>query len=112
MTEEEFWAIWKASEPEYKPLLFRLYYNDQGYPIAYSHEDLPGQYIDIDPETFRIQPKGARVIDGQLMIFDINKQTRKLVPGAEGTGCDSRDVCVILKNKPNTKWSLRTYESY
>ena len=55
MTPEEFWSI-LHDIPEPKPIFWRLYYNDAGEPVCYSMEDQPGNYIDIDPETFALAP--------------------------------------------------------
>lgn len=110
MTPEEFWSIWQASEPDYKPVLFRLYYDNQGNLIDYSHDDRPGNYIDVDPEFFRLQPRNVKVVDNTLTIIDTTNQTKKLSPNIFGISCDVRDVCVIISKEPNTKWSLKTYE--
>lgn len=109
MNEQEFWAI-MSNIPEPKPVLFRLYYDKLGYPIEYSQEERSGNYIDIDPETFRLQPRGARVINGQLTIVDLAKKTRKLCPNEHGTSCSPKDICVIINQEPSIKWSIKTYE--
>lgn len=110
MTPEEFWDIWHQSEPDYRPTQYRLYYNDLGWPIEYTNDAKPGNYINVTPEIFVTQPRGARVVNNQLVIVDLAKQTRKLIPNNTGTSCDSRNVCVIIEQEPCTKWSLKTYD--
>ena len=109
MNEQEFWSI-LHDVPEVKPVLFRLYYDEKGYPIEYRQEERPGNYIDLDPETFRLQPRGARVVNGQLTTVDLASKTRKLQPNEHGTSCSPQDVCVIINKEPSIKWSLKTYE--
>ena len=96
------------------PVLFRLYFDDQGQPIEYSQQDKPGNYIDITPELFRDQPQNVRVIDGRLHFFEPRKMTKKLVPGpGPGTHCHPRDICVIVQPaQPCVIWSLKSYEPH
>jgi hypothetical protein len=110
MTEEEFWAILQAPV-EIKPVFYRLYYNDDGTPICYSMEDLPGNYIDIEVETYHQTPSNVRVVDGKLKEIKIARLIKKLVPGNCGIACDPRDICVVTDSHLNTKWSIKTYET-
>jgi hypothetical protein len=112
MTEEEFWAILYDVPPIMAPI-YRLYYNDQGEPLFYSMEDRPGNYIDIDQETFARSPSHVRVKDGKLIHVSLKNIVKKLVPGNVGTACDPRDVCVVVEESigPNTKWSLKNNET-
>jgi len=110
-TTENFWAAF-AQTPEIKPLkiFYRLYYDDHGNPLFYSMEDLPGNYIEIDAETYAESPSRVRVINGQL-VKNIAPASTKLVPSEQGVTCDPRDICVIVnESAPHTKWSLNTYE--
>lgn len=97
--------------PEPKEISYRLYYNEQGYPICWTMEDLPGNYIEIDIETYRSGSPHVRVINGRVHQLASAKTTSKLVPGDIGQSCDPRDVCVVVDaSQENTKWSLKTYE--
>lgn len=110
MTPEEFWAI-LHDVPEVAPVFYRLYYNEHGEPLFYSMEDLPGNYIEIDQETFAHSPSNVRVVDGQLKKITTTT-IRKLVPGAIGTCCDLRDICVVVSTEqPHQQWSIKRYES-
>ena len=110
MTPEEFWAILHAPV-EVKPIFYRLYYNDDGTPICYSMEDLPGNYIEINVETYRRRSSNVRVVDGLLKEIKLAGVAKKLVPSDHGTLCDPRDICVVTASQPNTKWSIKTYET-
>lgn len=111
MTAEEFWAILQ-NPVETRPIFYRLYYNNDGTPICYTMEDLPGNYIEIDVETYHRTPANVRVIDGKLKEINLANLVKKLVPGADGISCDPRDICVVTSDtQPNIKWSIKTYES-
>jgi hypothetical protein len=107
MTPEEFWAILHAEVVEY-PIFYRLYYNDLGHPTCYTMEDLPGNYIDIDKDTFARSPSNVRVRNGKLVDISHNT-TSKLVPSEFGTPCDANDVTIVDANSTTT-WGKKTYE--
>ena len=104
MTEKEFWA---ALAPPLAPPapFYRLYYDDHGYPLFYSMEDKPGNYIEIDQATWN-NPGNIRVVNGTLLKIK-TAIVHKLVPGNVGYHCHPLDVSVVVdKSHPNTKWSL------
>lgn len=110
ITSQEFWDI-LANMPLPKLLSWRLYYDEQGAPVCYSMEELPGNYIEIDAETYARSPRNVRVIDGQLHYIH-TVTGHKLVPGPAGVACDPRDVAVIVDDtQPHQRWSRRHYES-
>ena len=104
MTEQEFLEFWNNyTWTDVKPVHFRLYHDDAGLPLFYSHEDLVGKYIDVTPEQFALQDRAVKVIDGKLVRERTAKMT-KLVPAESGTLCHSQDVCVIVANQPGQYW--------
>ena len=109
MTPEEFWDI-LHNMPDPKPVFYRLYYNKDGSPIQYSHEDLPGTYIDIDPTLFGSMH--VRVKDGKL-IQTANKTTiKKLIYSNTGTACHSNNVAIVVTESfSHQRWKLKTYET-
>lgn len=117
-TTDNFWAAFAAWEPEPpKPVFYRLYYTDSGNLLFYSMEDLPGNYIEIDQETFARGSLHVRVQDGKIIALP-RRQITKLVPVAadvDGVACDPQNVAVVVDaTQPlvsYTKWSLKTYET-
>jgi len=71
MTPEEFWAALAPTTSLPVPI-YRLYYDDQGLPLFYSMQEDPGNYIEIDHETYANPPTHVRVVDGKLKVL-INK---------------------------------------
>jgi hypothetical protein len=107
MTEQEFLEFWHNHKwTDAKPVHYRLYYDDAGLPLFYSHEALPGKYIDVTPEQFALQDTMVRVIDERLVRLRTTKMT-KLVPGDSGTLCHSQDVCVVVTNQPGQYWKKK-----
>jgi hypothetical protein len=96
--------------PEPKPVFYRLYHDNQGHPLFYSMDDLPGNYIEITQEQYAQNASNVRVRDGKLVPVTWTT-SQKIVPGETGVACDPRDVAVIVAHEPSTKWSKRTYET-
>ena len=92
--------------PEPKPVGFRLYHDDQGLPLVYTMEDLPGSYIEIDQATYIRGSHHVRVDSGRLIVLQPSVQVSKLQPDPlTGTPCDPRDICVVVSaEQPHTKW--------
>lgn len=112
-TTQNLLDVFANLEPWSLPVpLFRLYYNNQGHPIEYTQEDKPGNYIDVDPVTFRDGSMNVRVINGVLIPIQPVKKVKKLRPSSSGVCCDIRDVCVVVDSaQVHTKWSLTTNET-
>lgn len=108
MTPEEFFGALEHM-PVPVPVTYRLYHDDQGCPLFYSMEDLPGTYIDIDQETFAKNSTRVRVRNGKLVEVTW-KTTQKIVPSNSGTMCHEQDVAIVVKQN-GTYWSKQTYET-
>ena len=106
MTPEEFWDI-LHNMPEPRPVFYRLYYNNAGEPVCYSMEDQPGNYIDIDAETFGLAPLNVRVVNRMLKYIP-TRTSQKIVPGTAGTLCHPQSVAVVVTQN-GTPWSKQTY---
>lgn len=90
-------------------VFFRLYHDQQGRPLFYSMQDVPGTYIEISQEDYNRSSGHVRVRDGRIVA--VTWQTaQKLTPGDTGTCCDTRDVAVVT-SMPGTYWSKQSYES-
>lgn len=111
MTPEEFWATLHAmTEPQ--PVFYRLYYKEDGTPICYTMEDLPGKYIDVDQAAYTLADYSVRVVDEKLIKIVPKRTVQKLSPHTQGTACDPRDVCVIIREgHPHIKWSMSKHET-
>jgi hypothetical protein len=104
MNEQEFLEFWNNYKwTDTKPVYYRLYYSDSGEPLFYSHEDLPGKYIDVTPEQFALQDRSVKVIEGKLVRQRTARMT-KIVPAAQGTLCHPTDVSVIVADQPGQYW--------
>lgn len=106
MNEQEFWAA-LAPPPAPPEPVYRLYYDELGDPLFYSMENLPGNYIDMDQDSYFNTPSNIKVINGKLVILKTSVAC-KLKPGETGIACDPQDVCVVVSEAhPHTKWSLK-----
>ena len=101
-------ALAEFKWPDPEPVFYRLYYRDDGTPICYSMEDMPGNYIELDAGTFARRPFNVRVIDGKLKEFQPRVVVTKLRPNAvNGTPCSPVDVAIVVdQTRPHTKWNL------
>lgn len=111
-TEENFWKAWAEPVPTPAAIFFRLYYDDNGRPLCYSMEHQPGNYIDIDAETYRLSSHRVQVVDGKLVHIMPKKTVTKLVPGTVGTPCLPNNISIVVDaQQPHKKWSLKSHES-
>ena len=111
-TTENFfkaWAEWDRQEPN--PVFFRLYYDEQGSPVVYSMENLPGTYIEVDQATYTKNSYQVQVINNKLIHIDHSQVYNKLQPGDSGTPCHPQDVAIVVHTDPNIKWKKVTYEN-
>ena len=111
MNEQEFLNFWKTIEwPEEKTVYYRLYYDDSGQALFYSHEDQPGKYIDITPEQFALGNMQVRVVDG-VLTPRTKPAPPKLVPSKTGTPCHLNDVAVVVSaEEEHQRWKLKIHE--
>ena len=110
---DDFWAeVARLTQPQTKvEIFYRLYYDDEGHPLFYSMEDLPGNYIEIDQATYAVSSSDVRVIDGKLQKINKIKSISKLRPSDQGTPCDPRDICIVVStDQPHVLWK-KTNES-
>ena len=106
-TTQNFWTVLQQFQwPEPVSVTYRLYHDDQGHPLFYSMEQLPGTYIEIDQATYVHACHQVRVKDGKLVKLMPKVQVSKLARDSDhGVPCDHRDVCVVInQNRPHQKW--------
>ena len=107
MTEQEFLEFWHNYKwTDATPVVYRLYYDDAGLPLFYSHEDLPGKYVDVTPEQFALQDQSVKVVDGKLVQQRTARMT-KLVPAKSGTLCHIQDVTVVVDDQLGQYWKKK-----
>ena len=110
-TTENFWRAWAEPWPEPAPVFYRLYYDAQGLPVCYTMEDLPGQYIEVDRDTYVQGSLNVRIINGQFKQLQQSMIVDKLQPSNTGTPCDPRDVCVVVSQQnPCIFWNSKHNE--
>jgi hypothetical protein len=111
VNEQEFLDFWKSFEwPESSPIYYRLYHDDSGRALFYSHQDQPGKYIDVTPEQFAQQDLQVRVINGELKPR-AKPMPPKLVPSDRGTACHPNDVAVVVSTQEtHQRWKLKQHE--
>lgn len=105
---QEFWRTYQWPEPN--PVLFRLYHDDAGRPLAYSQEHRDGQYIDVTPEEFVRADFRVRVEQGKIIPAD-PPAPPKLTRSDQGVRCHPLDITVIRDQEPYQTWSMETNES-
>jgi hypothetical protein len=111
-TTENFWRALAEPAPDPAPIFFRLYYNNRGDPVSYSMEHLPGNYIEIDAETYHRSSFNVRVVNGKLVPVVYKRPTSKLTPSTTGTPCSVENVSIVVpEDQPHIKWSLKSNES-
>jgi len=107
MTDQEFLDFWKTIEwPESHPVFYRLYHDNNGLPLCYSQEDLPGEYIDITPEQFALHDMSAHVVNGKFVRRRLIPIT-KLVFADSGTLCCIKDVTIVVNDQPGRYWKKK-----
>jgi hypothetical protein len=111
VNEQEFLDFWNSIEwPQEKTIYYRLYHDDSGRALFYSHEDQLGKYIDITPEQFALGDMQVRVIDGVLKPRP-KPIPPKLVPSDQGTPCHPNDVAVVVDpGELHQRWKLEQHE--
>lgn len=102
------------SQPEQR-LEFRLYYNpEDGTPLHYSMEDLPGTFIVIDAQTFNELRFDIIIRDGKVIRTSV-PQSWKLTPTETGDyACHADDITIVVGNDFENKkyWKAKiTYEA-
>jgi hypothetical protein len=93
-----------------KPFEFRLYYRDDGSIITYSCEELEGNYIVIDAETFAIGRQDIKVVDGKIEVIVPTFIVNKLVEANDGVACAAEDISIPVSNDhegESTKWTMK-----
>lgn len=102
---DEYTITWEA--PVIKAPEFRLYYDDKGYVVCYTCEQLEGNYILIDSLTFAEARPDIRVVDGRIVRAGTGSVISRLYPSAIGTMCEAEDISIVTETS-GQYWKLET----
>lgn len=93
--------------PEPAAVSFRLYHTTDGAPLFYTMEDLPGNYVEVDAETYARSPMNVQVENQKLIYVKSQPVVQKLRPATTGTACAVTDVCVVVDpSSEHIKWRV------
>jgi hypothetical protein len=70
-------------------------------------EDLPGNYIEIDAETFQRGPLNVLVRNNRIVYLD-GTLPEKIVPSDAGVMCHHNDVSIVVQTN-GTNWQKKVY---
>ena len=96
-----------------KPLIFKLYYDENGKPLYYTCEDLEGPYIVIDAQIYAEGRYDIRVIDGKIINTSEFIYTQKLIPSSTGYNCAKENVNIVVSEEytgDTITWDVKNYE--
>lgn len=104
---KNFLDFWEQFEWPTEPVLhYRLYYDDDGVPITYSRNEMPGKYIDVSVDDFVRADHRVRVCDGKI-VYPSTQLISKLKPNSVGTPCHPHDITIIVSpEQPHLNWKL------
>ena len=107
--EQHSTVVWQAPVLE-KPV-FKLYYDDRGYVIAYTCGLIEDQnYIVIDAQTYAESRPDVRVVNGRLVKENKGAVIAKLFPSTNGVRCEREDISVITTEDDGQYWELKVKE--
>ena len=104
-----FWKAVESMPPSVvnKKIEYRLYYDELGEPICYSQEELAGEYIIVDKETYDNGRYDIHVHNHKIISI-VKYTVQKLIPvnTSKGTECLQDDVSIIGEGQ---YWALKKY---
>jgi len=104
----------KTIEPKLPvPTEFRLYYSEDGSIITYSCEEIEGNYIVIDAETFAIGRQDIKIMDGKIQVMEPTFIVTKLVEADNGISCAAEDISIPVSDDhegDSKKWEIKQDE--
>ena len=106
-TTKNFLEAYAAHNWNQAPMkvFYRCYYDNNGHPTDFAMTDLPGDFIDIDRETYLESDYNIRIIDGKI-VRPQKDVTGKLHLSDSGTPTAQDNVSIVVDStQPNNKWS-------
>lgn len=110
-SKNNFLAALAAFQPQSPVAIeYRIYYDrDSGQVLNYTNDDVPGDYIVVDKDTFARHRFDCLIRDGKIVPYRL--PIGKLVPSESGVACDPEDITVIsVDGSSSQHWRMRTYE--
>lgn len=84
---------------ETKNSQYRLYYNSDGTPKFYTMEDLPGEYITVDHETFESGRYDIKIKNKQIVNLSSMLAPRYVITeisSLDSVCCDPDDITLLV----------------
>ena len=91
----------------------RLYYDDKGNVICYTNENLEGNYLVIDAQTFAEARTDIKVLEGRIVRSIEGTVVTRLVPSMFGVKCVAEDICIVAPDDymgATVWWQTEKYE--
>ena len=89
---------------------YRLYYNSDGSPKHYTMQELAGNYIFVDQQTFECSRYDIVVVDGKIRSLTENviARYRHSEESTTAVCCDPHDITLIVdKNQQHIFWDYQ-----
>lgn len=103
--------LFEALQQEYVSVVTekenRIYYDDKGKVVCYSHEQKDYRYIVVDDKTYAERRQDIKIVNEKITRPNSGSY-KKLIPSEEGITCSYDDVSIISEEGQN--WSLISYE--
>jgi hypothetical protein len=88
---------------------FRLYHAN-GKFLYYSCENLEGEYIVIDKDTYAIGDPNVKIVDGKIEPITYEIQLYKLTKTKKGTMCPIEDIAIVVDKSYKGRTNKYSYE--
>jgi hypothetical protein len=89
-------------------LEFRLYYDGEGNPVTYTSEDLSGDYLVVDQDTYAQGRYDIRIINREIVPLNDFTIYNKMVPADSGTACNPNNA-LLIEPESTVFWNTKTY---
>lgn len=88
--------------------MYRLYYNGDGSPKYYTMEDLEGEYIEVDEQTYHVGRYDVKIVNKKLKSLNeniVSKYTIVKERTSSTVSCDPTDILLIVDiSQDNLLW--------
>lgn len=90
---------------------FRLYYDEDGHPLFYTTENVNGNYIKVDQDTYNLGDyQNIKIVNGQILQRSPIDSNKLILSESEGTCCHKNDITLIDDTKIGQYWKIKTHE--